>query len=69
LSYGFQMAALARIWARTDPPNVASIAVIERLGMDCFAGMHASGYDTFGPAILLSATRRNIRRCLAATCG
>jgi ribosomal-protein-alanine N-acetyltransferase len=33
LSYGFQTAALAHIWARTDPPNAASIAVIERLGM------------------------------------
>ncbi len=33
LSYGFEQVRLARIWARTDPPNVASIRVIERLQM------------------------------------
>src|SRR5690606_3130336 len=33
LRYGFEVLGLPRIWARTDPPNVASRRVIERLGM------------------------------------
>ncbi len=33
LQYGFEVLALERIWARTDPPHVASQRVIQRLGM------------------------------------
>mgnify|MGYP002626021461 CR=1 FL=1 len=33
LDYGFDQLELPRIWARTDPPNTASIRIIERLGM------------------------------------
>ncbi len=33
LAYGFEVIGLPRIWGRTDPPNAASLAVIERLGM------------------------------------
>lgn len=33
LGYGFGMLGLERIWARTDTPNVASMRVAERLGM------------------------------------
>jgi RimJ/RimL family protein N-acetyltransferase len=33
LRYGFDVLKLPRIWARADPPNVASMRVAERLGM------------------------------------
>ena len=33
IDYGFDVLDLPRIWARTDPPNAASLRVIEKLGM------------------------------------
>jgi ribosomal-protein-alanine N-acetyltransferase len=33
MRYGFEELQLARIWGRTDPPNLGSQRVIERLGM------------------------------------
>ncbi|REK09920.1 MAG: N-acetyltransferase [Planctomycetota bacterium] len=33
LEYGFEVLGLPRMWARTDPPNRASMRVAERLGM------------------------------------
>ena len=33
LEYGFDVLGLPRIWARTDPPNTASMGVARRLGM------------------------------------
>jgi RimJ/RimL family protein N-acetyltransferase len=33
LRYGFEVLGLERIWARTDPPNTASMRVARRLGM------------------------------------
>jgi len=33
LEYGFDVLGLARIWARTDPPNTPSMEVARRLGM------------------------------------
>ncbi len=32
LRYAFDVVGLARVWLRTDGPNVASVAVMERLG-------------------------------------
>jgi [ribosomal protein S5]-alanine N-acetyltransferase len=33
LQYGFDLLKLDRIWTRTDPPNIGSQRVIQRLGM------------------------------------
>jgi RimJ/RimL family protein N-acetyltransferase len=33
VEYGFDVLALPRLWARTDPPNTASMGVARRLGM------------------------------------
>jgi RimJ/RimL family protein N-acetyltransferase len=33
VKHGFETIGLARIWGRTDPPNSASLRVIERLQM------------------------------------
>ncbi|MGD9723231.1 MAG: GNAT family N-acetyltransferase [Pirellulales bacterium] len=33
LAYGFDVLSLTRIWGRTDPPNIHSLAVLARLGM------------------------------------
>jgi RimJ/RimL family protein N-acetyltransferase len=33
VDYGFSALGLAKVWARTDPRNAASVRVLEKLGM------------------------------------
>ncbi|MGE0825364.1 MAG: GNAT family N-acetyltransferase [Candidatus Binatia bacterium] len=46
LQYIFVQRHLARIWAATDPPNVASVRVMERLGMQFARRGLLNGLDT-----------------------
>ena len=42
LRFGFEVLGAERIWARTDPPNAASIRVMEKAGMT-YAGRERDG--------------------------
>ena len=46
LAYGFGELGFSRITAATDPPNLASVAVMERLGMRFTARRTLNGLDT-----------------------
>lgn len=46
LTYAFQQLGIERVWAATDPPNVASIRVMERLGMRFDRRGQLNGLDT-----------------------
>jgi ribosomal-protein-alanine N-acetyltransferase len=46
LEYGFQQLGFATISSCTDPPNRASIAVLERLGMTVEKQVIIDGRDT-----------------------
>ncbi|MBS1786774.1 MAG: GNAT family N-acetyltransferase [Acidobacteria bacterium] len=43
LQYGFQQLRLERIYAGADPPNIASIKVMERLGMKFLCTVNLNG--------------------------
>jgi len=46
LTYAFNLLGVAQVWAATDPPNVASIRVMERLGMQFDRRGPLNGLDT-----------------------
>jgi len=46
LTYAFQQLGIEQVWAATDPPNVASIRVMERLGMQFDRRGQLNGLDT-----------------------
>jgi len=46
LRYGFERLNFARVWAVTDPPNLASVRVMERLGMQFDRRGTLNGLDT-----------------------
>lgn len=47
LDYAFSMVDLPRIFARTDEPNVASVAVMKRLGMTPAADPGGAAFVTY----------------------
>jgi len=46
LCYGFERLGFARVWAATDPPNLASVRVMDRLGMQFDRRGTLNGLDT-----------------------
>jgi ribosomal-protein-alanine N-acetyltransferase len=46
LRYGFERLNFTRVWAATDPPNLASVRVLERLGMQFDRRDTLNGLDT-----------------------
>ena len=51
LRYGFEDCRLARIYAGADPPNAASVRVIEKLGMKFARKIVVNGVDVIYYAI------------------
>lgn len=46
LAYGFDVVGLAEIYAGTDPPNVASVRVMEKAGMRFAKRTESNGLET-----------------------
>jgi ribosomal-protein-alanine N-acetyltransferase len=58
LRYGFEALGLERIFGRTDPPNVASRRVLERLGMTFIRSHRLGELDVVEYVIPRAAFRR-----------
>jgi ribosomal-protein-alanine N-acetyltransferase len=59
LSYVFARLGMEHIWAATDPPNVASVRVLERLGMQFDRRGMLHGLDTLFYSLAREQFRRN----------
>jgi RimJ/RimL family protein N-acetyltransferase len=57
LRYGFEELGFERVWAATDPPNAASVRVMERLGMRFDRRGTLDGLDT----LFYALTRDELR--------